>query len=90
MISENEARTDDGMLTKIEKLKRLMNRGVSVEDAAIDFSVKRHHGQGLARVRGQRDGRDEGRGALRAPVGVGRRRADARSPIRTRSARSSR
>jgi len=39
MITENEARTDDGLLTKIEKLKRLMNRGVSVEDAAVHFSV---------------------------------------------------
>jgi transposase len=39
MITENEARTSDGILTKIEKLKRLMNRGVSPEDAAIHFSV---------------------------------------------------
>ena len=39
MITENEARTDDGLLTKIEKLKRLLNRGVSVEDAAVHFSV---------------------------------------------------
>jgi ParB family transcriptional regulator, chromosome partitioning protein len=39
MITENEARTDDSVLTKIEKLKRLMNRGVSVEDAAVHFSV---------------------------------------------------
>lgn len=40
MIRENEARTDDGILTKIDKLKRLMDRGVSVEDAAIEFNVK--------------------------------------------------
>jgi ParB-like chromosome segregation protein Spo0J len=46
MIRENEGRTDDGILTKIEKLKRLMNRGVSIEDAAIDFNVK------LATVKG--------------------------------------
>lgn len=39
MITENEARTNDGLLTKIEKLKRLMGRGVSPEDAAIHFSV---------------------------------------------------
>jgi len=39
MITENEARTNDGLLTKIEKLKRLMNRGVSPEDAAIHFNV---------------------------------------------------
>lgn len=46
MIRENEARTDDGILTKIDKLKRLMDRGVSVEDAAIEFNVK------LATVKG--------------------------------------
>lgn len=46
MIRENEARTDDGILTKIEKLKRLMDRGVSIEDAAIEFNVK------LATVKG--------------------------------------
>ena len=40
MITENEARTDDKILTKIEKLKRLMNRGVSPEDAAIHFGQK--------------------------------------------------
>lgn len=40
MITENEARTDDGILTKIEKLKRLMNRGVSIEDAAVHFNAK--------------------------------------------------
>lgn len=39
MITENEARTNDAYLAKIEKLKRLMNRGVSEEDAAINFSV---------------------------------------------------
>lgn len=46
MITENEARTNDGLLTKIEKLKRLMARGVSPEDAAIHFSV------GVATVKG--------------------------------------
>lgn len=39
MITENEARTNDGILTKIEKLKRLMNRGVAIDDAAIHFNV---------------------------------------------------
>lgn len=39
MITENEARTDDGLLTKIDKLKRLLVRGVSEEDAAIHFNV---------------------------------------------------
>lgn len=46
MITENEARTDDGLLTKIDKLKRLMSRGVNEEDAAIHFSV------GLPTIRG--------------------------------------
>jgi ParB family transcriptional regulator, chromosome partitioning protein len=39
MIVENENRRDDGMLAKIEKLKRIMNRGVSTEDAAVIFGV---------------------------------------------------
>jgi ParB-like chromosome segregation protein Spo0J len=39
MITENEVRTDDSVLTKIEKLKRLMNRGVSEGDAAVHFGV---------------------------------------------------
>lgn len=39
MISENEARRDDDVMTKISKLKRLMNKGVSPEDAAIRFNV---------------------------------------------------
>jgi len=39
MITENEARTNDGLLVKIEKLKRLLSRGVSPEDAAVHFSV---------------------------------------------------
>lgn len=39
MISENEARRDDDMMTKIGKLKRFMNKGVSPEDAAIRFNV---------------------------------------------------
>ncbi len=39
MISENEARRDDDVPTKIAKLKRLMNRGISAEDAGIIFNV---------------------------------------------------
>jgi ParB family chromosome partitioning protein len=39
MISENEARRDDAVMTKIGKLKRFMNKGVSLEDAAIRFNV---------------------------------------------------
>jgi ParB family chromosome partitioning protein len=39
MISENEARRDDDMMTKIVKAKRYLNKGVSPEDAAIRFNV---------------------------------------------------
>lgn len=39
MIAENEARRDDELPTKIAKLKRYMNRGISVEDAAVTFNV---------------------------------------------------
>lgn len=46
MITENEVRTDDDVLTKIAKLKRVMARGVSPEDAAIHFGV------GLPTVKG--------------------------------------
>jgi ParB-like chromosome segregation protein Spo0J len=42
MITENEGRTNDDILTKIAKLKRLMARGVSPEDAAIEFCVGVH------------------------------------------------
>lgn len=40
MIVENEARRDDGIPAKIEKLKKLMDRGVSTDDAAVIFGVK--------------------------------------------------
>lgn len=39
MISENEGRQDDTLPAKIQKMKRYMGRGVSVEDAAIAFSI---------------------------------------------------
>lgn len=39
MISGNEQRRDEDVGGKIEKLKRLMNRGVTVEDAAMYFKV---------------------------------------------------
>jgi len=39
IIRENEGRRDDDVLAKIEKLKRRMNQGVSLEDCAIDFNV---------------------------------------------------
>ncbi len=37
MIVENEARMDDAVETKISKLRRLLDRGVSEADAAITF-----------------------------------------------------
>lgn len=40
MIVENENRRDDGIPAKIDKLKKLMGRGVSAEDAAVVFGVK--------------------------------------------------
>jgi hypothetical protein len=40
MIVENENRHDDGIPAKIDKLKKLMGRGVSTEDAAVVFGVK--------------------------------------------------
>jgi ParB family chromosome partitioning protein len=46
MIAANEGRTDDGLFTKIEKLKRLLGRGVSEADAAVHFCV------GVATVKG--------------------------------------
>ncbi len=39
MISENEARRDDDMMTRITKFKRYLNKGVSIEDAAVRFNV---------------------------------------------------
>ena len=39
MITENEARRDDDLLSKIAKLKRFMNKGISLEDAAIRFNI---------------------------------------------------
>lgn len=39
MVTANEARRDDNLLAKIEKLKRYMSRGVSVEDASIAFAI---------------------------------------------------
>jgi hypothetical protein len=40
MIAENEARRDDSLLAKIEKLKAFMARGVSLEDAARTFCIQ--------------------------------------------------
>jgi ParB family chromosome partitioning protein len=39
MIALNEVRTDDSPLVKLEKAKRLMERGVSEEDAAMTFGM---------------------------------------------------
>lgn len=39
MIVENENRRDDDVPAKLDKLKKLMGRGVSVEDCAIVFGV---------------------------------------------------
>ena len=40
MITENEARQQDSHSVKMSKLRRLMERGVSAEDAAITFKIK--------------------------------------------------
>ena len=40
MIVENENRRDDGIPAKLDKLKRLMARGVSAKDASVIFGVK--------------------------------------------------
>jgi hypothetical protein len=40
MISENNARTDDDLADKIDKLKALLNLGASEADAALVFGVK--------------------------------------------------
>lgn len=39
MIAENENRHDDNVLSKIEKLKKLQNRGISEEDCAVAMGV---------------------------------------------------
>lgn len=39
MIALNEVRNDDGPLVKLEKAKRLLERGVSEEDAAVTFGL---------------------------------------------------
>lgn len=39
MVSLNEARTDDDTYSKLGKLRRMLDRGVTNEDAAIAFSV---------------------------------------------------
>jgi ParB-like chromosome segregation protein Spo0J len=71
MITENEARTDDKMLTKIEKLKRLMGRGVSIEDAAIHFCV------GLPVVKGWLAFEDNATAETKAAARAGRLSASA-------------
>jgi ParB-like chromosome segregation protein Spo0J len=75
MITENEARTDDGLLTKIEKLKRLMNRGVSVDDAAIHFSV------GVATVKGWLAFEDNATAETKAAARTGRLSASAAAEL---------
>ena len=75
MITENEARTDDGLLTKIEKLKRLMNRGVSIEDAAIHFSV------GVAAVKGWLAFEDNATAETKAAARAGRLSASAAAEL---------
>ena len=71
MITENEGRTDDKMLTKIEKLKRLMGRGVSIEDAAIHFCV------GLPVVKGWLAFEDNATAETKAAARAGRLSASA-------------
>lgn len=39
MIHENEARRNDDVLAKIDKLKRFLNKGGSIEDAALRYGV---------------------------------------------------
>ncbi len=75
MITENEARTDDGLLTKIEKLKRLMSRGVSPEDAAIHFSV------GVATVKGWLAFEDNATAETKAAARAGRLSASAAAEL---------
>jgi len=75
MITENEARTDDGLLTKIEKLKRLMSRGVSPEDAAIHFSV------GVATVKGWLAFEDNATVETKAAARAGRLSASAAAEL---------
>jgi hypothetical protein len=40
MVSENNARRDDDLSDKIEKLKTMLDSGISEEDAATHFAVK--------------------------------------------------
>lgn len=75
MITENEARTDDGLLTKIEKLKRLLNRGVSVEDAAVHFSVS------VATVKGWLSFEDHATAETKAAARGGRLSASAAAEL---------
>jgi ParB-like chromosome segregation protein Spo0J len=75
MITENEARTDDGLLTKIEKLKRLMSRGVSPEDAAIHFSV------GVSTVKGWLAFEDNATAETKAAARAGRLSASAAAEL---------
>jgi hypothetical protein len=75
MITENEARTNDGLLTKIEKLKRLMSRGVSLEDAAIHFNV------GVPAVKGWLAFEDNATVETKAAARAGRLSASAASEL---------
>jgi ParB-like chromosome segregation protein Spo0J len=75
MITENEARTDDGLLTKIEKLKRLMSRGVSPEDAAIHFNTS------VGTVRGWLAFEDNATAETKAAARAGRLSASAAAEL---------
>ena len=75
MITENEARTNDGILTKIDKLKRLLNRGVSPEDAAIHFNV------GAATVKGWLAFEDNATAETKAAARAGRLSASAAAEL---------
>lgn len=75
MITENEARTNDSLLTKIEKLKRLMSRGVSPEDAAIHFNV------GVATVKGWLAFEDNATAETKAAARAGRLSASAAAEL---------
>lgn len=39
LFRENEGRSDNSLMDKIEGLKRYMNRGVSIEAAAVNFNI---------------------------------------------------
>jgi ParB-like chromosome segregation protein Spo0J len=75
MITENEARTNDGLLTKIEKLKRLMARGVSAEDAAIHFNV------GIGAIKGWLSFEDNATVETKAAARTGRLSASAAAEL---------